>query len=161
MPLSSARPSKKELNCMPPERLHPGLPSEWLRHARSDIFFAQNRLEEGMLETNCYHAQQSAEKSIKAVCVHRNIRFSYTHDLNRLMTELYPDLEGMPVFTKDLEALSGYAVSGRYPALMNPSPKRNGSRPSASPKPSSTGQPSKSKIPHNSLPAVARRAKEG
>jgi HEPN domain-containing protein len=105
---------------MPPERLHPGLPSEWLRHARSDIFFAQNRLEEGMLETNCYHAQQSVEKSIKAVCVHRNIRFSYTHDLNRLMTELYPDLEGMPFFTKDLEVLSGYAVSGRYPGFDDP-----------------------------------------
>ncbi len=57
---------------------------------------------------------------MKAVCVHRHIRFSYTHDLNRLMTELYPATEDMPDFTKDLEVLSGYAVSGRYPGFDEP-----------------------------------------
>ena len=36
------------------------------------------------------------------------------------MTELYPDPADLPVFTKHLETISGYAVSGRYPGFDEP-----------------------------------------
>lgn len=53
---------------MPPERQMPGSPDDWLRRARSDLALAKVPLPEGALyEDLCFHAQQAAEKAIKAV----------------------------------------------------------------------------------------------
>jgi len=46
----------------------PGSPSDWLRRARSDLALAKAPLPSGALyEDLCFHAQQAAEKAIKAV----------------------------------------------------------------------------------------------
>ncbi|MGD0091486.1 MAG: HEPN domain-containing protein [Planctomycetota bacterium] len=50
----------------------PGSPEEWLRYARSDLAVARKPCQpEILLETLCFHAQQAAEKSLKAVLVAR------------------------------------------------------------------------------------------
>ena len=36
------------------------------------------------------------------------------------MTELYPMPADLPVFSKHLQTISGYAVSGRYPGFDEP-----------------------------------------
>lgn len=55
---------------MPPDRSDPGSPSDWLRYAEADLAFARIPLPEGGLyELLCFHAQQAAEKSVKAVLV--------------------------------------------------------------------------------------------
>jgi HEPN domain-containing protein len=55
----------------PPRR---GSPGDWLRHARSDLALARTTpTPEIMLEALCFHAQQAAEKAIKAVLVVRGI----------------------------------------------------------------------------------------
>ena len=94
----------------------PGSPEEWLRHARSDLAVARQPCQpEVLLETLCFHAQQAAEKSLKAVLVARQIPFPYTHDLARLITLVRA--AGLP-WRDELDATAGlapYAVAVRYP----------------------------------------------
>ena len=63
----------------------PDTPQEWLRRARADLALARVGLNaEGTLpEDLCYHAQQAAEKAIKAVLVSRNVDFPWVHALER------------------------------------------------------------------------------
>ncbi|TAK33547.1 MAG: HEPN domain-containing protein [Chloroflexota bacterium] len=58
-----------------------------MRHARSDLAIAgQPRTPDVLLETLCFHAQQAAEKSLKAVLVGEGVPFPFTHDLAILVT---------------------------------------------------------------------------
>lgn len=53
---------------MPTERPMPGSPAEWLARARGDLALARVPLPAGgFYEDLCFHAQQAAEKAIKAV----------------------------------------------------------------------------------------------
>ena len=64
----------------------------------------------------CFHAQQAAEKSIKAVLISQGIDFPYTHDIAHLATLV--DQSNVE-FTKVLEdaiELTQYAVLARYPS---------------------------------------------
>jgi len=48
------------------ERLPPDSPHEWLNRARSDLMIAAAVVPGAYLEDLCYHAQQAAEKAMKA-----------------------------------------------------------------------------------------------
>ena len=100
-----------------PERYPADDPREWLNHARSDLALAQNRIPDTHLEHFCFHAQQAAEKAIKALMIRRDIEFPYTHDLARLLTLLEESGENIPHAIRDVEALTHYAVSTRYPTF--------------------------------------------
>ena len=52
---------------MPPKRLSPDDPREWLNRARSNLTKAKAKSPEVYLEDLCFDAQQAAEKAIKAV----------------------------------------------------------------------------------------------
>ena len=57
---------------MPLEPPTPGSPEDWLRHARSDLALAQQwQVPDVLLAALCFHAQQTVEKSLKAVLVQR------------------------------------------------------------------------------------------
>lgn len=73
---------------MPPDRFPPDDPREWLDRARSNLVKAQEKpdLEYVYLEDLRFDAQQAAEKAIKAVLIHSNVQFPYTHDLARLLS---------------------------------------------------------------------------
>ena len=65
---------------MPPDVPTSGSPADWLRYARGDLALAQVSLpENSFYELLCFHAQQAAEKSIKAVLVNRGIAFPKIH----------------------------------------------------------------------------------
>ena len=88
---------------------------EWIRKGENDLKTARLVLaaEDGPLDTVCFHAQQLAEKALKALLTHRKIRFSKTHSL-QLLLDLLADSD----FEKYREAciiLSGYAIEARYP----------------------------------------------
>lgn len=103
---------------MPPDPPVPGSPEDWLRHARSDLALARQRVSpEILFETLCFHAQQSAEKSIKAVLLQKGVVFPYTHDLAKLITLV--KTAGIPWFEEldEVADLTGYAVEARYPGL--------------------------------------------
>ena len=56
---------------MPRDNLTIGSADDWLRHAESDLSLAQIKRngDEILIETLCFHAQQAAEKALKAVLV--------------------------------------------------------------------------------------------
>ncbi|MFO7975421.1 MAG: HEPN domain-containing protein [Candidatus Hydrogenedentota bacterium] len=67
----------------------PGSAADWLARARSDMAIAKAVLPEGVLyEDLCFHAQQAAEKALKAVYQHNGWTFRYTHDLETLISGL-------------------------------------------------------------------------
>ena len=76
---------------MPSEAPKAGSAQDWLRHARSDLALASMRKTKRLLyEHLCFHAQQAAEKAVKAVLVHHGIRVPRSHDMAYLLTML-PD----------------------------------------------------------------------
>ena len=69
-----------------PHDIKAGSPEDWLRHAKADLALATAPLpEDGLYSILCFHAQQTAEKSIKAVLVFRGIEFPKAHSLTRLI----------------------------------------------------------------------------
>ena len=63
----------------------------------------------------CFHAQQAAEKALKASLVHSAIQFRRTHDLVVLVA-LQPEPVRSEVDSLDLQRLQQWAVDARYPA---------------------------------------------
>lgn len=93
----------------------PGSPQDWLRNARSDLVLARMRRSPGLLyEHLCFHAQQAAEKSIKALLLFHRASFPRTHDIAFLL-DMLPASESVPPTLIDLPSLSKYAVQQRYP----------------------------------------------
>ncbi len=71
------------------DRRAPGTSEDWLARAKGDLALAKAPLPEGgFYEGLCFHAQQAAEKAIKAVYVSRGLAFRYTHDLDVLLEGL-------------------------------------------------------------------------
>jgi HEPN domain-containing protein len=68
----------------------------------------------------CFDAQQAAEKAIKAVLIHLNVRFPYTHDLARLLSLAGQTGVVVPDDVKLAVALTEYAVATRYPSPAEP-----------------------------------------
>ena len=75
---------------------------------------------EAYLEDLCYHAQQAAEKSIKAVFLHRGLTFPYVHDLAKLLTLLESPGLKVPKYVRRAEPLTRFAVETRYPGFSGP-----------------------------------------
>ena len=74
---------------MPLDNKQAGTAIDWLARAKGDLAIAAADLPEGaFLEDLCFHAQQAAEKALKALYVFYNIKFRYTHDLDELVTNL-------------------------------------------------------------------------
>ena len=65
--------------------------------------------------TVTYHAQQAAEKSVKALIVSRGGSFPKVHDLGILLARLGDDLPAGLPDAADIDELTGYAVTDRYP----------------------------------------------
>lgn len=90
---------------------------EWMRYAEQDWQLAVSLLRRKRLPTVaiCFHAQQSAEKYLKALLLARGVTFPKTHDLVALnsLCEQHGILTGFSPAL--LTVLSEYAVVARYP----------------------------------------------
>ena len=105
---------------MPRNSPAPGSPGEWLARARGDLALARVPLPEGgFYEDLCFHAQQAAEKALKAVYLSRGWTFRYIHDLEELFTDL--QAKGLSILGDILEAviLTDYAFDSRYPRMAD------------------------------------------
>lgn len=90
---------------------------QWLDYADEDLRLARHALTlaSGVpYRLVAYHAQQCAEKSLKAYLVFHRIDFPYTHNISRLL-ELCRDVAPWSDTLLDAEELSVYAVTTRYP----------------------------------------------
>jgi len=89
----------------------------WIKFAEEDLRMAEHALK---LSSGCpcrliaYHAQQCAEKYIKAFLVFNEIDFPYTHNIRKLLL-----LCGKDHFSalEEAEILTPFAVTTRYPSL--------------------------------------------
>jgi len=105
---------------MPPERLSPDDPREWLNRARSNLARAKAQIHDVYLEDLCFDAQQAAEKALKALLIQREVVFPYVHDLARLVTLLEAAGQAIPAVVRRAENLTRYAGVTRYPGLAEP-----------------------------------------
>lgn len=93
----------------------------WIEKAENDLIAAKNLIKvepEPPLDIVCFHAQQCAEKYLKAYLVYHDIEFEKTHDLRKLAL-LCSKVE--KEFLEILEMsrrLTDYAVDVRYPMLL-------------------------------------------
>ena len=71
---------------MQPDAPQPGSPADWLRHAAGDLELSKvDRAPAILLESLCFHAQQAAEKALKAVLIAHDIRYPKTHNISTLL----------------------------------------------------------------------------
>jgi HEPN domain-containing protein len=91
---------------------------EWLRKAERDFATARREIavvQDPNYDGVCFHAQQGAEKLLKAVLINLGVRPDRTHDLSHLGRSLH----GLrPTWTwpeEDLIYLSRASVEYRYP----------------------------------------------
>ena len=66
-------------------------------------------------EAACFHAQQCAEKYLKAILQEQSIPFGRTHSLIALLDLLLPHAGAWEDARPHLEILNVYAVAVRYP----------------------------------------------
>lgn len=93
---------------------------EWIRYAEADLALAEIDLPANALyEHLCFHAQQTAEKAIKAVLIAEGVTFPKSHNIDFLLTLLPPTVErtNLPF---NAYMLTGYATIFRYPGEEEP-----------------------------------------
>jgi len=105
---------------MPLEPPAPGSAESWLQYAASDLELARvSGVQKVMLESLCYHAQQCAEKALKAALVACGLPVRKTHSIG-LLLDLLSDRVTIPSEVGDAAILTDYAVTSRYPGDAEP-----------------------------------------
>jgi HEPN domain-containing protein len=90
---------------------------EWISFAEDDLRMA---LCARQLKSNvpyrliAFHAQQCAEKYLKAYLVFRNVDFPYTHSIATLMKLCGKDIPWIEKI-QDADLLTPYVITARYP----------------------------------------------
>jgi HEPN domain-containing protein len=90
---------------------------KWVGFGDEDLKLARHAL---TLSSGCpyrliaYHAQQCAEKYLKAYLVFHRLDFPYTHNISRLL-ELCAEKADWPGTILEAEELTAYAITTRYP----------------------------------------------
>ena len=96
----------------------PGNPIPWVRKAEQDYAAAcalARRRKTPLPDVVCFHAQQCAEKYLKAYLVLHRTYFPKTHDLLELLDLAAPLEPSLALLKPRLQELRPYAVASRYP----------------------------------------------
>lgn len=94
------------------------LTREWVQKAEGDWNTARRELrvrKSPNLDAVCFHAQQCAEKYLKALLQERGSAIPRTHNLEALAKPLLPSNPALAGHTASLRTLGAYAVEARYP----------------------------------------------
>lgn len=88
----------------------------FLRLAKKELkaFLAMKDHQDVAFEIACFHAQQSVEKSLKAVLFFRGVQFRRTHDLEELIALLSRNSVNTPISVDRIGRLNPFAVTLRY-----------------------------------------------
>jgi HEPN domain-containing protein len=92
---------------------------EWIEKAEGDLKVARREAQtvDPVYEAVCFHAQQCAEKYMKAILEEHNVVFPRIHDLIALMSlrqGMFPELD---VLKPRLARLSVFGIAARYPGV--------------------------------------------
>lgn len=94
------------------------LTREWIEKAEGDWSTARRELRvraSPNFDAVCFHAQQCAEKYLKALLQEHAAPIPRTHNLEALARPLLPSLPALEALVPDLRTLGAYAVETRYP----------------------------------------------
>jgi HEPN domain-containing protein len=94
----------------------------WVQKAESDLKAVVLILrggEEAPADTAAFHAQQCAEKYLKALLTHQGIDFPKTHDIGQLIL-LLPHSAAISLPAEEQRRLTSYATVTRYPGDFEP-----------------------------------------
>lgn len=96
---------------------NPDDPNAWVAKAAADLLCIDNNLRsrEVPWELVAYHAQQAAEKMLKACLVSRGVEIPRTHDLGRLLGECLALWMPLADVAGDCDLLTPYGIAVRYP----------------------------------------------
>jgi len=87
----------------------------WLLKGDSDLATAKRTAgSDGPYDTACFHAQQAAEKYLKAVLAYHGVEIPRTHDVEELQLLCAEFIAHGDFRSLALEELTDYAVSVRY-----------------------------------------------
>lgn len=88
---------------------------EWLERARADLDACAALIAVALPAEALFHAQQCAEKTMKALLTWHQVAFPKTHDLDELKRACLPLAGDASVYLAGIEKLSPYAWRFRYP----------------------------------------------
>jgi HEPN domain-containing protein len=92
-----------------------------LRKSKSDRIAMEASLAAQALDAACFHAQQMAEKCLKAFLAHRGVAFPYTHNLTKLIEMGAAIDASFRSLLPTVAPLTPYAVELRYDDSFWPS----------------------------------------
>ncbi|MDY7011933.1 MAG: HEPN domain-containing protein [Planctomycetota bacterium] len=102
----------------PPDQVKVELVSQWLAKADQDIQASEALLAAAppFLYPACFHAQQAAEKYLKALLTWHQIEFPKTHAIEQLLDLLEPTVPDIGSGLRDAVSLTPFGVDIRYPS---------------------------------------------
>ena len=96
---------------------------EWVFKAEDDYRSAKALLyeiESPIVDTACFHCQQTAEKYLKAFLEEHEVDFPRHHNVMKLLDMCVRIDDKFQSLRTDLQSLGNYAVTIRYPGLRVP-----------------------------------------
>lgn len=97
------------------------LTAEWIEKAEEDwvsLLRSYRARKDPSYNVACFHAQQCAEKYLKARLVEAGVAFPKTHDLLLLLTLVQPIEPNWAILQPELDTLNKYAIAYRYPGQV-------------------------------------------
>lgn len=94
------------------------LTQEWVKKAENDwlsLNHEMKRIEDTNYDDACFHAQQCAEKYLKAFLQEASVRFNKVHDLIALLDLALPFAPAWNTLRPALNVLNPYTIEIRYP----------------------------------------------
>jgi HEPN domain-containing protein len=90
---------------------------KWFKKAESDLLNIENNLsaKNVSIDTVCFHAQQVAEKYLKAYLISKGIEFPKTHDIELLLNQCSNKNIHFLILLTQIKNLNDYAIIPRYP----------------------------------------------
>ena len=101
----------------PPEEVKRILVGQWLAKAAQDLAAAEALLatDPPLLYPACFHAQQTAEKFLKALLTFHQVEFPKTHSIGELLDLTARVAPELATELRDAVSLTPYGVELRYP----------------------------------------------
>lgn len=102
-------------------RRHEGIVAQWLTKADHDLVTVRRMSEvpdAPPTDVICFHAQQAAEKALKAVLVAHGIEPERTHDVLMLLDSVLRFVPSLDSEAENLTDLNDFAVRVRYPGNL-------------------------------------------